>query len=94
LIDEVKGSLINSFVKTGKNFEKYILNIAWYLQRHFTWLAVIVIGIFGCILICIRAWMGRYRYYSWNNWKRGAFAKCFSFCTVLILVKIVLEDFF
>lgn len=65
-----------------------------FLQRHFTWVSVIVIWFFGCCLICFNAWRNKFKYYSWKNWKSEAAIKGFVFLIFLILIKFLIGGFF
>ena len=93
-MDEIKKWLSRSVGKITGMVGRDFVAAFRFLQQHFTWVSVIVVGILGCILICLKSWSCKFRYYNWRNWKVAAVIKCLIFLAILCLIKILIGGFF
>lgn len=69
------------------NFQRIIE----FLSEKYTFLAILILGIFGSFAIFLSTKMNRYRCPDWWNWKRRVAKNIITFWVILIALKILLK---
>jgi len=61
------------------------------VSEKYTFLAILVLGIFGGFTIFLSTKINRYRCPDWWNWKRRVVKKIMVYWAILIALKIILK---
>lgn len=69
------------------NFQRIIE----FVSEKYTFLAILILGIFGSFAIFLSTKMNRYRFPDWWNWKRRGVKNIITFWVILIALKIILK---
>jgi hypothetical protein len=69
------------------NFQRIIE----FVSENYTFLAILILGIFGSFAIFLSTKMNRYRFPDWWNWKRRVVKNIIAFWVILIALKIILK---
>jgi hypothetical protein len=69
------------------NFQRIIE----FVSEKYTFLAILILGIFGSFAIFLSTKMNRYRFPDWWNWKRRVAKNIITFWVILIALKIILK---
>jgi len=69
------------------NFQRIIE----FVSEKYTFLAILILGIFGSFAIFLSTKMNRFRFPDWWNWKRRVVKNIITFWVILIALKIILK---
>lgn len=81
-----------TLIKPVCNFiEQKLHSCLSFLERHYTWLSLIVIFGIGIIIIFVTTYLFRFNYYNFRFWKTRAITKAVYFGIILLAIKILLS---
>ena len=81
----------NSVNKIFHSVVRILAESFYFLDSHFTYLSILLIGIIGSILFFITGYLCRYNKHDLWKWKGRALFKSIKFCLILILLKGVFQ---
>ncbi|MBQ8680332.1 MAG: hypothetical protein IJ530_11290 [Treponema sp.] len=71
--------------------ERKMAWLVFFLEKHYTPLAVVALIILGTVFFFVTSYLFRYNHWNYWLWKSRALVKTVYFGTILVAIKLVLE---